>query len=99
MFKGKILSLYYPDKYLNIFSKEHLIHYLKVFNLDTEQLIKKDPVYLREALLHFKNEDKDMRSWSNDIFSNFLYTYFAPNDNNSKEGDLDFPTIEDFEYV
>lgn len=99
MFKGKILSLYYPDKYLNIFSKEHLIHYLKVFNLDTEQLIKKDPVYLREALLHFKNEDKDMRSWSNDIFSNFLYTYFAPNDNNNKEGDLDFPTIEDFEYV
>ena len=27
MFKGKILSTYFPERYLNIFSEEHLDHY------------------------------------------------------------------------
>ena len=28
MFKGKILSTYFPNKYLNIFAKEHLEYFL-----------------------------------------------------------------------
>lgn len=78
MFKGKILFLYYPDKYLNIYSPDHLKHYLRVFDLDTEELLKKDAVYLREALVKFKNSDPDMKKWSLDIFGHFLYTYFPP---------------------
>lgn len=78
MFKGKILYLYYPDKYLNIYSADHLKHYLRAFNLDTEELLKKDAVYLRERLVRFKNSDPDMKHWSLDIFGHFLYTYFPP---------------------
>ena len=35
LLKGKILAVYYPDDYLNIFSNDHLNHYLKAFDLDT----------------------------------------------------------------
>lgn len=103
MFKGKILSVYYPDDYLNIFSDEHLIHYLKVFNLDTEGLIKKDPLYKREKLLDFKNSIPEMSSWSPDIFGKFLYQNFPPKSkkqvSKAKVEVEDFPTTDSYTYV
>ena len=107
MFKGKILSVYYPDKYLNIFADEHLIHYLKVLNLDTEELIKKDPLYKREALLTFKDSVPEMNSWSPDIFGKFLYQNFPPKSKKKgakgkaegKPEDEEFPTTDKYEYV
>ena len=103
MFKGKILSVYFPDAYLNIFADEHLIHYLKVFNLDTEELIRKDPLYKREALIDFKNSIPEMQPWSPDIFGKFLYQNFPPK--SKKEGkkdkneEEDFPTTDSYSYV
>jgi hypothetical protein len=72
-FKGKILSTYYPERYLNVFSNEHLDYFLKFFDLDTPELIKSNPVIKRDALLKFKNDDEVMRNWSADLFGNFLY--------------------------
>lgn len=72
-FKGKILSTYYPERYLNVFSNEHLDYFLKFFDLDTPELIKSNPVLKRDALLKFKNDDEVMRNWSADLFGNFLY--------------------------
>ena len=106
MFKGKILSVYYPDRYLNIFSDEHLIHYVNVFNLDTETLIKQDPIYKREALLAFKNSVPEMKGWSPDIFGKFLYMNFPPKmktitirGKKRKVCDIEFPTPEGYSYV
>jgi hypothetical protein len=76
MFKGKILSTYYPDRYLNIFSGDHLNYFLTQLDLDTEKLISSDPVYKREALIEFKNQDNVMRNWSLDLFSNFVYSEY-----------------------
>jgi hypothetical protein len=73
MFKGKILSTYFPGRYLNVFSDDHLSYYLTQLGLDTEELIYGDPVYKREALLKFKDEDPYMRHWPVDLFSYFLY--------------------------
>lgn len=73
MFKGKILSTYYPEKYLNIFSENHLDYYLTFFGLDNEEIIQSDPIQKREVLLAFKNKDKVMKTWPTDVFSNFLY--------------------------
>lgn len=73
MFKGKVLSTYYPERYLNIFSEDHLNYYLTFFGLDSEQIIQSDPIQKREVLLAFKNKDKIMKSWPADVFSNFLY--------------------------
>ncbi|HXT83172.1 MAG TPA: DUF3883 domain-containing protein [Verrucomicrobiae bacterium] len=73
MFKGKILSTYYPDYYLNIFSNEHLNHFLIQLNLDDDKVMEKDEVNKRAELLKFKNQDSVMRNWSVDVFSHFLY--------------------------
>ncbi len=33
MFKGKILSLYYPHRFLNVLSEDHVDHFLREFGL------------------------------------------------------------------
>jgi hypothetical protein len=76
MFKGKILCTYFPERYLNIFSYDHLNYFLTQLDLDTNKLIESDPVYKREALIEFKNLDPVMKKWSVDLFANFLYTEY-----------------------
>lgn len=76
MFKGKILSTYFPDRYLNIFSNDHLKYFLVQLNLDTKELIRSDAVRKREALREFKDKDSVMRDWSLDIFTYFLYSCY-----------------------
>lgn len=106
--KGKILSIYYPDDYLNIFSSEHLDYYLKSLDLDTVELMKKNVVYKREALITFKNSDKDMKKWSIGMFAKFLYTHYPKLPAKaeevavkSKDEELVFPTIKfkDIQFV
>jgi len=76
MFKGKILCTYYPDRYLNVFSPDHLNYFITHFDLDNDEIISSDAVYKREALIAFKNQDPIMKNWSVDLFSNFLYTEY-----------------------
>lgn len=88
MIKGKILSTYFPDRYLNVFSEEHLDYYLTFFGLDTESVMQSDSIIKREELIAFKNSDKVMKSWSADVFSNFLYfTYPTWPYKKKKEGE------------
>lgn len=106
MLKGKILSTYYPEKYLNIFSEEHLDHYLKKLDLDTKELMRKDPIYKRQALLNFKNADKDMKDWSVNMFATFLWSHYPKSPIKegetavkSKDEELDFPTPDEVSFV
>ena len=106
IFKGKILSTYYPEDYLNIFSKDHLDYYLKTLDLDTADLMKSDVLYKREALLEFKNKDKDMRKWSVNMFAVFLWSHYpkAPLKGDevavkSEEEEIEFPTLQSFSFV
>lgn len=39
MFKGKILATYYPEKYLCIFSEEHLDYFLEYLDIKTEKAV------------------------------------------------------------
>lgn len=104
--KGKILSVYYPEDYLNIFSEPHLDYYLTFFNLDTKDLKKSNVLYKREALLDFKNMDKDMRTWSVNMFAVFLWSHYPKTPLNprevavkQKEKELEFPTIDSYSFV
>lgn len=106
LFKGKILSVYFPDDYLNIFSNDHLNHYLKAFDLDTAELMKQDVLYKRKALIDYKNSDKDMKKWSNDMFSVFLWDHYpkCPLKSDevavvSDEEEIEFPTLESFSFI
>jgi len=74
--KGKILSVYYPEIYLNIFSEEHVDHYLKAFDLWDENLSKADVAYKRMVLVDFKYNDPDMHSWPMNMFAVFLWKYW-----------------------
>lgn len=76
MFKGKILCTYFPERFLNVFSPEHLNYFLTQLELDCNDTLRSDAVYKREVLIEFKNQDRVMKNWSVDLFSNFLYTEF-----------------------
>lgn len=76
MVKGKILCTYFPERYLNIFSPDHLDYFLIQLDLDTESLISADPVNKRETLIEFKNQDPVMKNWTVDLFAHFLYTEY-----------------------
>ncbi len=75
MFKGKILSTYFPEKYLNIYSNEYLSYYCDKLKLQyTEDM---DEVQKRQILLDLKNQDIIMKEWPIYIFSEFLYDRFG----------------------
>lgn len=108
MFKGKILAVYYPDKYLNIFSDNHLEYFLTQLDLDSEELLCSDAIYKREALLKFKNDDPIMKKWRIDIFARFLYNAYPghPDANKNKSTDLledyrtdNFPPVSNIEAI
>lgn len=74
--KNKILSVYYPDKYLSILSGEHIDIFLYRLNLN-ESAIGKGYEEKSMLLLKYKNENEIMKKWHNIIFVKFLYdTYF-----------------------
>ncbi|VUT28268.1 MAG: hypothetical protein SYNGOMJ08_00837 [Candidatus Syntrophoarchaeum sp. GoM_oil] len=72
MFKGKILFLYYPKKFVNIFAETNVDGFLKNLEIyhDNKNL---DLIDKREILLGWKNKDSVMKKWSMVEFSDFLY--------------------------
>jgi hypothetical protein len=99
MFKGKILYLYYPEQYLNVFSEDHVNYFLDRARL-TPNAAKLDLIGKRELLLEFKNSDSVMKDWSMYAFGRFLYREFGhPADpkktpNPLKEYSDDFPAMD-----
>lgn len=71
--KGKILSTYYPDTFLNIYKKEHLQFFISTFGYNFEN---KDFLDLQRELIKIKNKDAVMKEWTLDEFSYFLYRVF-----------------------
>lgn len=89
MFKGKILSTYFPNIYLSIYSDEHLNHYINIFNLSFENYKNLTPVEKRFLLIEkLKNSDEIMKDWSLHDFAFFLWTQFTPP---RKESLINFP--------
>lgn len=101
MFKGKILSIYFPDKFLNIFSATHLNYFINILGVENNSKYEIDK---QHKLLEFKNNDSVMRKWSVFEFSKFLYMSFGKPNNELKDEKLtkelsgfklkDFPPIE-----
>lgn len=108
MFKGKILSVYYPDDFINIFSAKHLNHFIDSLCIENSSKSELDK---QASLLHYKNSDQVMKKWSVYEFSRFLYKSFGSPNDEVKEEKLpdelkefkgkDFPPIEtvNFSYV
>ncbi len=102
LFKGKILSTYFPDKFLSIFDNKHLEYFLD--KLDLIYSDSDDEISKREILIDFKNKDKVMSKWKIYEFSKFLYESFgrpskkeeAPNElKEYLENRKDYPKIKE----
>ena len=74
LFRGKILSTYFPEEYLPIFSKEHLDYFLGKLGLVI--LKNEDILYKQERLLEWKKSVKELAGFSNYLFMRFLYFSF-----------------------
>ena len=85
-FKGKILSTYYPDKYINIFTDEHLDHFLDSFNVDGEG---KSVEEKRMLLAQVRADYEEMKDWSLQVFSKFLYEGYPKKKEDSNDSDID----------
>lgn len=75
MFKGKILSTYFPQKQLNIFANKHLQYFLEKLSIPYEEA--QDEIDKRKILIDFKNNDDVMSTWTIYEFSKFLYESFG----------------------
>lgn len=76
MFKGKILSIYMPEKYLAIFSVNHIEHFLEKLNIS---YYASEPIEIkRNKLLIFKNKSI-FYNYPNYVFNEFLYWWMPPN--------------------
>lgn len=76
MFKGKILATYFPEKYLSIFSEEHLDYYIHRLDLDDKVKFKTDIIEKRQILVNFRNSNLTMSKWPLHAFSYFLYNKY-----------------------
>jgi len=77
LFKGKLLFLYYPKKFLNIFSENYVDHFLTQLRLN-EPGAHLDLISKRERLINFKESDAVMHRWSTYEFCDFLYQRWPP---------------------
>ncbi|AIS09367.1 McrBC restriction endonuclease system, McrB subunit, putative [Lactobacillus sp. wkB8] len=108
IFKYKILSVYYPYKYLNIFAKEPLTYFLSQF-YQTKDLKNMSIYELQKMLIDMKRKNKALKNWSNIEYGNYLYFLFPnakklnssdyPNRLKHQSYDIETPQIpEDKEY-
>lgn len=72
MFKAKILSLYFPDIYLNICSSEHLKQISHKMGISGNKFVSE----YQHLLIDKKLENKITNNWSNPKFMSFLYAKF-----------------------
>ena len=77
MFKGKLLFIYFPKKFLNIYSEQLIDHFLS--HLQAQQPgAKLDLISKRELLVKLKNADEVMKDWSMFEFHDFLHRAWPP---------------------
>lgn len=71
IFKGKLLCIYYPEKYLNVYSESHMKFYMDELGItysDSDGYM----TWLKQ-IIDWKNENPITNSWTNHEFSKFLY--------------------------
>lgn len=76
VFRGKILSTYYPNKYLNIFAEPHLQFFLHKLGINSPSK-KLSTLSMQEKILDYKNSNDYFKNWSIPEFTLFLYQTFG----------------------
>ena len=71
--RGKILNMYFPDKFLPIFNLVHLADFCLKLEVDASYHSQSS---MNQALLNFKERTSLFTGWTNDKFVSFLYDRF-----------------------
>lgn len=72
MFKAKILSLYFPELYLNVCSSEHLEQISLEMGIPEQRFVSE----YQNLLVEKKSANKITKYWSNPKFMSFLYAKY-----------------------
>jgi len=76
LYRGKLLYLYYPNKFLNVFAEDDIDYFLDRLGIEYEE---NDHVLDKQMkLLEYRNNTVPRKSWSNLKFGLFLYGQFEP---------------------
>ena len=102
IFKGKILSTYFPEKYLCIFDEEDVDKFLNLLGIQYDMYIV-DSIEKKKLLLQaYKENNELLKEYSDYYFLRFLYKTFKGDleEKHTVSGEIDY-NIEfvDFEYV
>jgi hypothetical protein len=73
LFKAKILSLYFPDKYLNVCSAEHIEELSEKLGLPSDTFVSEQ----QHQLLQAAWKTPITSNWSNPKIMTFLYNTFS----------------------
>lgn len=87
LFKAKILSLYYPRRFLNICSAEHLEMLGTELRFGTDRYTSE----YQHLLLQAKLDNRITKSWSNPKFMMFLYATYVDDDDGEVNGGIEGP--------
>ena len=77
MFKSKILSTYFPDHYLNVFSSSHVDYFVYACGIGINP--KCSTEQKRQSLIEFKKNCEFTKDFNNYTFMSFLYYWIDPN--------------------
>lgn len=89
LFRGKILSTYYPDYYLPIFSETHLDYFMSKLNIELDS--NDDVLDKQNKIITWKNSRSDTKDWSNGILSEFLYKEIGKPSDEQEKRDEEYP--------
>jgi hypothetical protein len=74
-FRGKLLSIYFPNRYLNIFAKWHLHHFLNKLSIPYND--EDDQVILREKLIAYRDANPMFSEMTALEFGHELYLKYG----------------------
>lgn len=76
MFKHKILTTYFPNKFLSVFSEAHVDYFLKKLNISFDTSLRVEDK--RRILFEYKNTIDEFKNIDNYYFTAFLYWWNNP---------------------
>lgn len=86
LLRGKILSVFFQEDYLCIFSDEHLDYFIK--KLDLKPNPTDDILVKQNKLVEWKKQRPEMKDWNNHLFSLFNYSFGRPFEEQNLQKDL-----------
>lgn len=102
IFKGKILSTYYPEKYLCIFDEEDVNKFLNILDIKYDVHVIDTLEKKKNLLIEYKNNNQYLSKYSDYYFVLFLYRTFKSElkTKNTVSGEIDYNLeFVDFDYL